>query len=416
MAVVIAALALTTLLPAQQEAPPVRPAPLPAAFEQRLAAEGIVLDRPGREVRVGGSILRLQQSADYPIEYALVTDAGSKHEAFGLVHCTPSLLNACFLALGLKPGEPRRRVARDPMPPDADLECGLELPYRTLAPEGPRVFIYVRWTENGKTVVKPFEDLFVDERDGRPLPMRGYVYLGSRFVEVKEGGEKRSVYLADYEGNLIAIHPDVQRDAAAGRTVSDCLFDAYALDDEPYQWADVDPRQVPSERVPVEFLFALDARPDCRAFEPEVIPPPIAVGSAAELAAKTRNPAWDGSGSEWLARIGTRPLHELAAILARGRGTLRETVAILLGATGRDEAVDALSVSLRFDRSADVRLAAAYALAEIGSEKSVGALIDALAVPYPPVVDDALCGLKILSGKDLGRRPLPWRAWARSRK
>jgi len=262
---------------------------------------------------------------------------------------------------------------------------------------------------------RPFEDLFVDLRDGKPLPMRGYVFLGSRFVEIEEGGAKKRIFLADYEGNLIAVHPDVARDAAANRAVSDCLFDAYTLDDEPYAWADVDEGKLPTERIPVEFVFALDARADCRPFEPEVIPPPIELPPARVLAQKTRNPAWDGTRAEWLDRIGARPLQELAAIVRHSRQPLREAVLVLLGASGRDEAVETLSLALRFDRSSESRLAAAYALAEVGSAKAVDALIDALEVPAPPIVDDAVCGLRLLSGEDLGRRPLPWREWARTR-
>lgn len=421
-------LAATLLLPfgsrAPQEsgAPPAAQRPAGAAqsitaeeFAKQLAAEGIELDRPHREVRVRGAMLRLRQSPDYPIEYALVTNEGSKHEAFGLLHCTPSLLNACFVALGLTPGQPRRRVARDPMPAEADLEAGLEEPYRVLRPEGARVFIYVRWTDAGTTSIRPFEDLFVDLRDGRPLPMRGYVYLGSRFVEIEDHGVKRRVYVADYEGNIIAIHPDEARDAASGRAVSDCLFDADTKDDEPYAWADVDESKLPSEPVPVEFLFTLDARADCRPYEPEVEPAPIVIPSARELIKTTRNPVWDEANAPWLDRIGTRSLQELCAILKRTRQPLSETVAVLLGATKRDEAVDTLSLALRFGRSPDARLASAYALAEIGSDKAVEALIGALDSRSPAVADDALTGLRLLSGKDCGRRPLPWREWLRSR-
>jgi hypothetical protein len=409
---------------ARPPAPQASPTPPPGSpqamtadeFARQLAAEGIELDRPHREVRVRGAMLRLRQSPDYPIEYALVTNEGSKHEAFGLLRCTPSLLNACFVALGLQPGQPRHKVARDPIPPEEELASGIAEPFRVVAPEGARVFIYARWTENGKTTIRAFEDLFLDLRDGRPLPMRGYVYLGSRFVEIEEGGVKRRVFIADYEGNVIAVHPDAARDAASNRAVSDCLFDAYSWDDEPYAWADVDERQLPSEPVPVEFVFALDARPDCRAYEPEVVPAPIVVPSARALAKKTRNPVWDEANAAWLDRLGTRPLQELCAILKRARQPLSETVAVVLGATGRDEAVDTLSLALRFSRSPDVRLAAAYALAEIGSDKAVEALIGVLESQATPIADDALTGLRLLSGQNLGRRPLPWRVWMRSRK
>lgn len=398
---------------AAQDAKPAAPSNIVVQeFEKQLAGEGIELDRAKREVRVRGVILRLRQSPDYPIEYALVTNDGSKHEAFGLVRCTPSLLNACFIALGLEPGSARRRIAREPPPANEDVEAGLEEPFTVAPPEGRRVFIYARWAEGGKTIVRPFEDLFLDMRDGKPLPMRGYVYLGSRFVELEQGGTKKRIFLADFEGNLIAVHPDPARDAAANRGVSDCLFDAFALDDEPYAWADVDESKLPAEQVPVEFIFALDARSDCRPYEPELPSPPIAVGLARDLIKRSRNPAWDGARDEWLDRIKTRSLQDLCAILKRSRQPLRETLAVVLGATGRDEAVDTLSVALRFDRSGEVRLAAAYGLAEIGSAKAIEALLGALEVPVPGIVDDAVCGLKLLSGQDLGRRPLPWRVWA----
>ena len=129
----------------------------------------------------------------------------------------------------------------------------------------------------------------------------------------------------------------------------------------------------------------------------------------------TRNPVWDEANAVWLDRLGTRPLQELCAILKRARQPLSETVAVVLGATRRDEAVDTLSLALRFSRSPEARLAAAYALAEIGSDKAVLALIAALEAQSSPVADDALTGLRLLSGRDLGRRPLPWRVWSRSR-
>jgi HEAT repeat protein len=169
--------------------------------------------------------------------------------------------------------------------------------------------------------------------------------------------------------------------------------------------------------VAVEFVFALDARPDCRPYEPEVVPAPIPLPSARALAAKTRNPVFDAADEAWLDRLGTRPLQELCAILKRARQPrLMETVAVVLGASGRDEAVDTLSLALRFSRAPETRLAAACALAEIGSDKAVAALIAALEAEASAVADDALSGLRLLSGQDFGRRPLPWRVWMKSRK
>jgi HEAT repeat protein len=63
-----------------------------------------------------------------------------------------------------------------------------------------------------------------------------------------------------------------------------------------------------------------------------------------------------------------------------------------------------------------VRIACAGALAEIGSAAAIDALIGALDVPVAAIRDDALFGLRLLSGEDHGIKPLAWRAWARARR
>jgi hypothetical protein len=392
----------------QRHEPPALPA-TPEEFAQRLEAEGIALDVAKQEVRLRGNLLRRERSSDYPVEYGLVVEGGFTHEAFGIVKCTPSLLNACFLALGLEPGVPRRRVKREPMPPEADLEAGIELPFEVLAPKGDRVFLYVTWTEeDGRDVVRAFEDFFVDQRNLRPLPMRGFVYLGSRFEEVKVDGGTKRIYIADYEGNVLTLHPDKSR-------AENCLFDVFSLDDAPYVWADVDSEKLPPSGVPLEFVFTRVAHPKGRPFEPEPPLAPIPLPPARDLARSSINPCLDGRNDEWLDRVGTRDLRDLAAILQRSRPEIRELCAELLGAAHRDEAIEPLALSLRFDRSPDVRLACAYALAEIGSAAAVEALISLLERGSPASRDDALTALRFLSGEDRGLKPLPWREWAATR-
>jgi len=407
----MAAMGLTALLAALVVAPGARAAapqealPPVEEFERRLEADGIGLDRARGEVRVRGSLLRRRRSAQYPIEYGLVVAGGFVHEAFGVIQCTPSLLNACFLALGLEPGSPRRRVMKEPLPPREEVEAGLVEPFDVLPPEGDRVFLYAIWEEEGAgTVVRAFEDFFVDVRKRRPLPMRGYVYLGSRFEEVQLGTEKKRVFIADYEGNIVTLHPDKSR-------AENCLFDVYSFDDEPYVWADVDEDRLPPDGAALEFVFTLLPRADARPFEPEPPIEAVPLPHARELAGGSRNPCLDGSGEAWLDRLGERELHELSRILRRGRPPLREVAAAVLGASRHDAAVDALSLSLRFDRSADVRLACAYGLGEIGTTPALEALIDVIARGAPPAREDALTALRWVSGEDFGLRPLPWRGW-----
>ncbi len=403
-AVLMVAAAFAGRADARQAAPST-----PEELARKLEADGIRLDRARKEVRVRGDLLRRRRSREYPIEYGLVIEGGFTHEAFGIVKCTPSLLNACFLALGLEPGQARRRVMKEPLPPREEVEAGLAEPYDVLPPDGDRVFLYVLWNEpDGRTVVRAFEDFFVDQRNMKPLPMRGYVYLGSRFDEVLLGTEKKQVFIADYEGNIVTLHPDKSR-------AENCLFDVFSFDDEPYVWADVDEEKLPPEGAALEFVFSLLPRADARPFEPEPPIAPIPLPPARELAKASRNPCLDGQNDEWLDRIGTRDLRDLEAILKRARAPLREVAAELLGAARRDEAVDALSLSLRFDRSADVRLACACALAEIGSDAAVDALIRTLERGVPAARDDALVALRFLSGEDFGLRPLLWRDWASKR-
>ncbi len=398
--------------PPPSSTPPLPPPPpkTPEELAQRLAEDGIVFDRERREVHLRGDLLRRERSRQYPIEYGLVIEGGFTHEAFGIVKCTPSLLNSCFLAMGLTPGVARRRQMKEPLPTREEVESGLVEPWDVLPPAGDRVFLYVTWTElDGTRVVRAFEDFFVDLRTQKPLPMRGYVYLGSRFDEVLLGAEKRQVYIADYEGNILTLHPDKSR-------AENCLFDVFAQDDEPYSWADVDQEKLPPSGVPLDFLFTLLPRAEARPFEPELPRAPIPLPPARELVKGTTNPCLDGSGEEWLDTLGARDLFDLAAILQRSRqALLRERCAVVLGAAKRDEAIDALQLMLRFDRVPDVRLACAYALAEIGSDAAFESLIAVVEHGAPLARDDALVALRWASGADLGLKPLAWRAWAKGR-
>jgi hypothetical protein len=279
-----------------------------------------------------------------------------------------------------------------------------------IAPSGDRVFLYVRWTEqDGTSVTRAFEDFFTDLRTLKPLPLRGFVYLGSRFDEVLQGKERVQVFLADYEGNILTIHPDKSR-------ADNCLFDVYALDDEPYGWADVDEEKLPPDGVALDFVFTLLPLPGTRPYEPEPPLEPIALPSVAELVAKSSSPCNDGAGAEWLEKLGTRELRELCGIMKRSRHTeLRERCAVALGAAKRDEAVESLQLMVRFDRAGEVRLAAAFALAENGSDAALEALVGVVDHGADLARDDALVALRWARGEDRGVKPLAWKSWIAER-
>ena len=386
---------------------PMPPPPKDAAeFAARLAEDGVTLDVARKEVRLRGDLLRRSLSREYPVEYGIVIEGGFTHEAFCIVKCTPSLLNACFLALGLEAGTPRRRQLREPLPAREEVESGLVEPWVVLPPTGDRAFLYVRWTEpDGAAVTRAFEDFFTDLRNQQPLPLRGFVYLGSRFDEILVGDEKRQAFMADYEGNILTINPDKSR-------ADNCLFDVYATDAEPYQWADVDDDKLPPPGVAIEFVFTLLPLPGTRPYEPEPPRPQVELPPAAELVARATSPMNDGSGADWLPKLGTRDLIDLCGILKRSRHPeLRERCAVALGAARHDAAVAALQLMVRFDRVGAVRLAAAYALAEIGSEAALLALVEVVEHGVLLSRDDALTALRWASGLDFGIKPLSWRSW-----
>ena len=137
------------------------------------------------------------------------------HEGFALVRCTPSLLNACLLAIGLERGRGRQYLQRDPLPSREDVLDGLEDPYEMIAPQGARVFLYVAWTdEQGAGRLHPIEDLLLDWRTGELLPHRGFLYLGSRFAEVQLG-DREALRAAEAQLATLRLELEEVRQARA---------------------------------------------------------------------------------------------------------------------------------------------------------------------------------------------------------
>ncbi len=374
-------------------------------FRKRLDAEGIRVDLARREVQVRGSILRHKPSPNYPIEYALVTEKGFTHEAFGVVRGTPSLINACLLWIGLEPGVGRHHVLRDPPPSEEDVELGLESPSRLVSPEGDRVFCYVRWRDDsGQPREEILEDLLFDVRNEGLLPLRGFVYLGSRFMTRETPAGPQEVYLADYEGNIATIYPD----RALARN---CLFDVYSTDAVPYRFADVNPDRVPPPDALVDFVFTPHRKPETRPLDLEPKPVPEPCDSAVPLAESSRNPYLQQAPSTLLKRIGKRKLSELRGMIARGRPELREVVAGLLGVVGKEGVEKDLLQLLRLDRSDDVRLSAAFACVELGTDPVIAGLVELLDNPWWKCREDAYFALQLFSGENHGRSSERWRQW-----
>ncbi len=378
-------------------------------FLERLKEEQIILDVDRREVRVKGTFLRDRASPEYPIEYVLIAEGGTRHEGLAMIHCTPSLLNACLIAIGLERATGRQYLMKEPLPSREDVLDGLEDAYRMIPPLGERVFVYVAFEEeDGSTVERPIEDFLVDGRVGEKLPLRGFLYLGSRFAEALFGTERREVFMADYERNIATFVPTQSPS-------ENCLLDVFAIDLEPYAFADVDP----SIRLPlnskVDFIITPVLKEGTREVDVEEIEPELMLPDVRELRRRTRNPYLKEADEGWLDRIGQRGRQEYRRMVRRARNPLREIAVAVLGTAGGEEVVLDLYDSLRLDRSDDVRLAAAYALAEIGTDQAAESLITALGSRSVLVRREARFGLCLWSGEDHGTDAGEWNRWKERR-
>lgn len=236
-------------------AEPVTPKPLPEGTPEAirtlvedLAKEGATVDFEKKTVEVRGAILLDRMNTSYPIEYLIVTESGFTHESLGIVRVTPSKFNAAFLALGLTPGQTVQFKKRDPLPPVEKLVTGEEREFDFIAPKGQIVDVSVRWKDEAGEHIHPIEDMVRYLTNGVSLPRRGFVYIGSRFARMIIDGERVERYIADVEGNLVALY-------LGG--FGNCVFDMNSDEGvEPYLY-DVNTSIVPPPGTVVTFVFSV---------------------------------------------------------------------------------------------------------------------------------------------------------------
>jgi len=177
----------------------------PAAFEDMLAEQGLALDFEAGTVSARGGTLHDAESLRYPIEYLMVTDRGQTHESLFVVKAQPSVLDACFRALGLRPGHPMRWVAKDPRPSPEALESGDDVPWEAAPADGPLIAVEAVWTDDdGRHHRQSLESMLIDVRDGEPVERLEWVYTGSGIGPLRQGREVVQTFMADLQGNVIA--------------------------------------------------------------------------------------------------------------------------------------------------------------------------------------------------------------------
>lgn len=213
-----------------------------------LVKEGVTVDFERRIVEVRGVVLLDGMNEGYPIEYLMVTEGGFTHESLCLVRCTPSKLNAAFLALGLEPGKTVEFKKKDPVPPLEKLLSGEEKEFDLVPPKGPIVDLSVRWTDkDGVVRLHPIEDLISYITNSRPIPRRGFVFVGSRFRRVLIGAERTERFMADVEGNVVSLY-------LSG--FGNCLFDQNSAEGAEGYLYDINRDVAPPAGTKVSFVFS----------------------------------------------------------------------------------------------------------------------------------------------------------------
>jgi hypothetical protein len=379
-------------------------------FKRRLAEEDLVFDPQKRRIDMKAVVLRDHPSPDFPIEFLLVAQGGFAHETLFLCRVTPSLLNACFLAMGLVPGQSVRTVPTIPPPPSDDVLSGKVLPYTIVAPQGTPVYLYVRLppergakAEGGevKQKILPVEDLLIDRRSGKPPPFKGWIYIGSRFTRHFFRGELKEVYVADFEGNIIATY------LRGGGTTLLEWNEAEDQDD----LLDVNPGTVPPRETVVDLIFTLDPLPDAR--QPDLkTDRPVLTVAVAKLRETSKNPVLQKLTDAELKAFANDSFWMIAKRLSQDESARNRAIAAgLLGATRSPGAVKPLLDAFAVEPDAAVRAAIGQALVEIQSYDVVHGLADELQVGTEQRKKEAHALLKQISGADLPPDIAKWQIW-----
>lgn len=136
-------------------------------------------DLAARQVRIASEVI----GVNAPLEFFCVVAGTAEHESILRTRAKPSDIHTALLALGINPGQPLRY--------DATTD-------RWLPPQGPRLDLYVKWQDNGKTVQKPAAALIRNLRTKQQIPEIYWVFAGSRIMP-------DGTYAADITGQVAAL-------------------------------------------------------------------------------------------------------------------------------------------------------------------------------------------------------------------
>ncbi|MBN1270570.1 MAG: hypothetical protein JXB04_13350 [Kiritimatiellae bacterium] len=143
-----------------------------------MVRPGLLADRRGKWVRLWGEAIGVNPHD--PVEFFLIAEnSGKDYEALAFSFARPLALHRALEFIGLHPGQP---VDYDRM---------------RLWPKAERVRMTFEWTDrDGELQRAAPEELIVDTRTRRTLPVMGFAFTGSLWVE-DDGDSTQKVYAAE---------------------------------------------------------------------------------------------------------------------------------------------------------------------------------------------------------------------------
>ncbi len=168
-----------------------------SAVAEAFAAQGIELDLEAGRLSFPSTICVRQDL----LEYVLVADYGAAHESLFATDVSPTVLNTALVTLGAERGQNVRWVPKDPQPSEEEIRNGAPT-HDVLPPTGDGFLVYAAWREGEELYFYRLEDLITNLATERSMKRHAWIYLGSRMVAAKGGGEQLA---AEMEGNLINL-------------------------------------------------------------------------------------------------------------------------------------------------------------------------------------------------------------------
>ena len=184
-------LLLCSPLRAEEEAPPSQEKPpIKQLSENEYQIGKVFLNKKTREIHFGAGV----NLVDRPLEYLVVSPKGKVHESLFITDVSPFHLNIAMKLLGFQESQELFEIADEDYRPTGEFP---DVPDEVK--KAARLDILVEWEADGKTHLKPINDLITHSITEKPMAPGPWLYTGSYMHEGQ--------FKAEVNGDIFAIFP-----------------------------------------------------------------------------------------------------------------------------------------------------------------------------------------------------------------